>query len=63
MSTCEELRRCLAETPGDSARADALAAQVGRLRTQQLCRLVKSIAEVRGTLTPKQRELLENFEF
>ena len=60
---CERLRQCLTGAPEDLNLAPEIAAEIGALRTKELIRLVQSIAEVRATLTPEQREILARCKF
>ena len=61
--TLIDLRKLLDETPDDAERATALARRIGELRAQEIVRLVRSIAEVRKTLTPDQRVRLKTLKF
>ena len=58
-----ELCALLRDNPGDQERATALAARLADLRSRQLVRLVRTISEVRSTLTPRQREVLKASDF
>ncbi len=62
-TTSEELSSLLRDNPDDQQRATALAARLADLRSRQLVRLVRTISEVRSTLTPRQREVLKESDF
>ena len=60
--TLADLQKVLDEAPGDAERATALAQKLGDLHAQEIVRFVRSIAEVRKTLTPDQRALLKSLK-
>lgn len=60
--TLADLQKVLDEAPDDAERATALAKRIGELHAQEIVRLVRSIAEVRRTLTPDQRALLKSLK-
>ncbi|MHC4078962.1 MAG: hypothetical protein ACYTGW_05460 [Planctomycetota bacterium] len=62
-TTSDELCALVRDNPDDQQRAAALAARLADLRSRQLVRLVRTICEVRSTLTPRQREVLEKSDF
>lgn len=49
--------------PDDLDHATDIASEIGKFRTQELVRLVRSIAKIRATLTPAQRQILANTKF
>ena len=60
--TLADLQKVLDESPDDAERATALARKIGDLHAEEIVRLVRSIAEVRKTLTPDQRALLKSLK-
>ena len=53
----------LTDSPEDIERCCHIAERIGMLRRREFVRLVRSIAEVRTTLTDDQRARLETIKF